>query len=321
MNKFKTFTVGFIMGGLLIGGASVASNSYWIEVQFPGITYVVDGIEMKSYPDENVPTTIQYKGFNYVPVRFITEALGQDITWDPVKRQILVNEPDHLNYEKVDIEAADVSIKQWVEASRHKEMVQLKTNGQDSYILLTRGTKSTGGYDIEVESVKQHQDGTEIRVHYVDPPKGSLLVEQMTSPYILLKISNQILEQVTVNETNGQFVPHLLGISSLLKIVEETDNLIVFEPVKEDDRWLIHGAARTFEGVLGYSSLDEHGSIIDEGSIVSAGAAPNWSYFEYYLSAEQMERVNELQIYTLNARDGSKHEIVLLSLDTFQNPH
>jgi hypothetical protein len=315
MNKFKTFTIGFIMGSLLIGGVTFASNKHVIEVIFPTITYFINGVEIKPYPNQNVPTTIKYKGFNYVPIRFIADALNQEIRWDADKNQILVEDGKAASFEPLTIDQVDQDIKTWVEASYNKEMVQVRTAGKHSYILITRGLKSTSGFDILVKSVKQHQDSTIVNVQYVDPPKGALLVEQMTYPYKLLKISDASIGHVTVKETTGRFIPHLKGLDYIpSRIQAETDNITVFKPVKEADGLVLKGAVRTFEGVLGYNGLNSENEVIKEDTILAEGAAPNWAYFELKLLPEELMELSSVQIYTLSAKDGSKHEIVTLPL-------
>jgi hypothetical protein len=313
MSKFKTFTIGFIMGSLLVGGVTFASNKHLIEVEFPIISYLINGVEMKPYPDESVPTTIRYQGFNYVPVRFIAEALNHEIAWDPGKKQIQVAESANQKFETVNIDTADSYIQKWAEASYHKEMVQMRTIGNHTYILITRGIKSTGGYNIEIQSVKQHTDGTVVNVKYVNPPKGALLVEQMTYPYKLIKLPNASIDHVQVREINGEFIPHLLGINYIPTRIDETENIILFEPARTEDSVILRGAVRTFEGVIGYVELGSDLEAVKEGTILAAGAAPNWAYFEEKISKDRLSSISSLQIYTLNAKDGSKHEIISLS--------
>ena len=316
MNKFKTFAIGLIMGSLLMGGVSIASNQHLIEVSFPDITYVFNGVEMKPYADENVPTTISYKGFNYVPIRYITDALDQDVEWDAVTKQIRVEDIAQLPYEFVAHEDMTEALQYWLERSLDHEMVQFRNINDDTYILITRGLKSTGGYDIKVKSVKQHNENMIVTVKYIDPPKGAPLVEQITTPYVLVKLKEQIAEHVIVKEASGVFIPHLVGINYMPSNAGDIDNLILCTSIIKNDTYMISGVVRTFEGVLGYSKLDAEANVIQEGTILAAEAAPHWAYFEMDIPIAELQQFTNLQLYTLSGTDGSTQEI--LELDVSQ---
>lgn len=311
MTKFKTFIIGFILGSALMGGITFASSKmHLIEVGFPNITYLINDVEMKPYPDENVPTTIQYKGFNYVPIRYLTDAMDQEIEWNAEQQEIHVYDTAELTFEQVTEADTPETLHPWIERSQQYEMVQFQNIGSDTYVLITRGVKSTGGYDLTTETVKQRGEGVVITLSYVDPPSGAPLVEEMTYPYALIKLSDISVKEVTVKETTGKFIPHLIGINHLASSYEETDNLIIFPLDQSEDSIIISGITRSFEGVLGYTKINSLDEIEDEGSIVAEGAAPNWAYFEKKIPSADWAELSVLELYTLNAKDGSKREVV-----------
>lgn len=82
---------GFILGvasALLVTGATVAyaANSAKIEVYFENLRYMFDGVEKK-------PTDAKgfiYDGTTYVPLRFVSEALGKEVNWEDETKTIWV---------------------------------------------------------------------------------------------------------------------------------------------------------------------------------------------------------------------------------------
>jgi foldase protein PrsA len=91
-DKFKGLIVGLTIGSLISGTAAFAASSQ-IEVAFRNLTYMFDGIK-------KVPTAGQgfiYEGSTYVPLRFISEALGKQVEWDEANETIWIgNNPTRI---------------------------------------------------------------------------------------------------------------------------------------------------------------------------------------------------------------------------------
>ncbi|NEN84847.1 lamin tail domain-containing protein [Paenibacillus elgii] len=84
---------GFLLGAvttLLLTSASVAAaaGGTQIEVYFKSLKYMFDGSEKKPTGDSG----FIYKGTTYVPLRFIGESLGKEVSWDELTNTIWVGE-------------------------------------------------------------------------------------------------------------------------------------------------------------------------------------------------------------------------------------
>ncbi|OAS13279.1 NPCBM/NEW2 domain-containing protein [Paenibacillus oryzisoli] len=80
----KRLLQGFVGGFLIclvLSGTAVyaASGSTMIDVYFKNLTYLFDGV--KKAPPQDAKGFI-YNGNTYVPLRFLTEALGKEVKWD-----------------------------------------------------------------------------------------------------------------------------------------------------------------------------------------------------------------------------------------------
>ncbi|SDN84617.1 foldase protein PrsA [Paenibacillus sp. yr247] len=91
-DKMKGLIVGLTIGSLLSGTAAFAASSQ-IEVAFRSLTYMFDGVE-KAPADAK---GFIYEGSTYVPLRFVSEALGKKVEWDEENGTIWIgSNPKHV---------------------------------------------------------------------------------------------------------------------------------------------------------------------------------------------------------------------------------
>lgn len=83
------FAAGFLAASLLFGGAAMATGLYQksIEVAFVPLTYLFDGTERVPPQDQQ---GFIYNDRTYVPLRFMSEALGKPVDYDPQTYTIYV---------------------------------------------------------------------------------------------------------------------------------------------------------------------------------------------------------------------------------------
>lgn len=189
--KLKSFIIGVMCGGLLLGGVGFAASQLQIEVKLPHIPYIYDGKELSLGEDSSVPQTINYMDVNYVSVRALAEGLGKEVTWDAEEGRVLIHSVEQLDVTVVDDEGFTPSIERWVERARLKENVEIRTFDGDTYILLTMGEKPSAGYVITVKEIKQYVDEIRVYAETIEPDKGTLVTGAITYPYELVKLSGE----------------------------------------------------------------------------------------------------------------------------------
>lgn len=86
MKRMKDVTVGIVLGGVLFSGVSYAASTS-IEVNFQSLKYFFDGVEKKAPSDQQ---GFIYKGTTYVPLRFVSEALGKKVGYEGKTSSIYV---------------------------------------------------------------------------------------------------------------------------------------------------------------------------------------------------------------------------------------
>lgn len=91
-DKVKGLIVGLTIGSVLSGTVAFAAGTQ-IEVAFRNLTYMFDGVE-------KTPTAGKgfiYEGDTYVPLRFMSDALGKKVAWDDATSTIWVgNNPNQI---------------------------------------------------------------------------------------------------------------------------------------------------------------------------------------------------------------------------------
>ncbi|MEB3100240.1 protease complex subunit PrcB family protein [Ferviditalea candida] len=323
MNKFKTFIIGVVAGSLLTGGFSYAADSFQIEVSFPKWTYWLDGkqIQNDDYHDgsirfgsEDVPATISYKGVSYVPVRFLADGLGKEIVWDRKQERIDIRSVEQVPFSQATVSQVPKEISDWLQRSVHIELGQSRVYGNDTYILVTRGEKSTGGYTVEIEEIKQYASGYQVRVRYSDPPKGIPVIQPLTFPYAFVKVNRQLTGKPEFLTADGRNVPRPVGLDFIGTIMKESDNIVLFEPLKNEREWQFRGMVRSFEGMLNFGLTGTDGSIIRQESIQAAAGAPNWGYFTVSIPANEAGKAFEANFQLNSPKDGSAQETLSVEL-------
>lgn len=196
--KIKSFVIGVMCGGLLLGGVGYAADHFQIEVKLPHIPYIYDGEELSLGDDSDVPQTINYMNVNYVSVRALAEGLGKEVTWDAEDERIVIHSVEQLKFSVVNDDDFTPQIEQWIERAKLREQVELKTIDGDTYILYTLGEKPSAGYVITVKEIKQYFNGLTVYVDKVEPDKGTLVTGAITYPYVLVKIAGEYKDPVQV---------------------------------------------------------------------------------------------------------------------------
>jgi foldase protein PrsA len=78
-DKVKGLVLGLSLGVMLTGSIAYASGTQ-IEVYFKNIKYMFDGYEKN--PTSEQGESFIYNGTTYVPLRYVSEALGKEVQWD-----------------------------------------------------------------------------------------------------------------------------------------------------------------------------------------------------------------------------------------------
>ncbi len=293
MNKFKAFIIGVVTGSCLICAVGYAADAVRIEVKFPDLSYWLDGkplhltsetsAQASSLQQQHPPSTILYNGANYVLLRSFANELGKEVQWDERAHKITLHTVEEWPFEAVEPEQAPQEIQDWVNESKFFEMGQIKKYGKETYILVTRGEKKTGGYAAEIERIQQFSDHLKVTVNLADPPKGYAVIQPIEYPFSLVKTSGPLRQPALFKDDEGNHIPGLVSpdrsVGSMSKIVKQNQDLCLFSPVYTSTGIRFRGMVRDFEGLVSYRLLDSKGLVLDSGTLQAEASAPDWGLF------------------------------------------
>lgn len=99
MKNLKTLTVGFIAGvACMITTSAIAESIDVTAKLMPDVMFKIDDKVVASPSDQPV---LNYKGYSYVPIRFVSDYLGCEVNWDVVNRKIVMKTPEPQVVEKI----------------------------------------------------------------------------------------------------------------------------------------------------------------------------------------------------------------------------
>ncbi len=94
MKNLKGVAVGFVAGAMCMVSVTAAFAAYpqVMTSVLNDVLFQINGEKVASPSDQPV---LNYNGYTYVPVRYISEALGADVNWDPATKLVSVDlEPE-----------------------------------------------------------------------------------------------------------------------------------------------------------------------------------------------------------------------------------
>ncbi|ACB85114.1 Gmad2 immunoglobulin-like domain-containing protein [Natranaerobius thermophilus] len=330
MNK-KILTIAVVAMLSIILAVSVNALS--------SVTIIFDGEELESDTEPIIEN-----GRTLVPLRVIAEKFDADVTWDGDNNKVVIdtdkdktdnsdsddaNESDKSNWEeKIEFEDGYYrpeqnnipnEIQEWINYSKEVPAVQEKQYEGYRFVLVTEGTKPTGGYDVEVTEVVEGSDQIDIKVRSTEPGEDELVTEALTYPYDLIIVENNDLPLNFIDvEDPDRYFKSFIGIDTIESpIVAESEYIKVFSPEPGDeieDKVKLTGLASVFEGTVSYDLVTEDGEVVYKDH--TTAAMGDWGYFEEEVEIpSDVDEEITLKLYSTSMKDGSKQFVVEIPLN------
>lgn len=256
---FTSFFMGTLVGCLLLGSVHAAPPTTIFAQLMPAKDQSVK-------PMHQEVVTIQYDHDYYVPVQRLATAIKKGVAES--------SEQQSFSFEEVLLDEAPQSVQDWVSRSLDQALGQVyEDEAGHTYILVTRGEQPSGGYTIEIEEIVQDHWGTWVHTAETNPNSGQFVTAEVTYPYSLVRVEKLPEDNIYFVKADGEQIPSLPGISYLHPFVEETDNIILFEPIQSEDETTIHGLIRSFNEMAYVTYADSN----QKEWIEMAG--DGWTYF------------------------------------------
>lgn len=102
-----------------------------------------------------------------------------------------------MEYQIIEASEAPLEVQEWLDEKKGEEKYTIINSDVNTYLVVTMGEKSTGGYDIEVSEIIETEEKIIIKVKYLAPSKDHFTIQAITYPYIIVKM-NLITKEIEV---------------------------------------------------------------------------------------------------------------------------
>ncbi len=122
---------------------------------------------------------------------------------DPSKKLQSTEKIDDIPFETLTLDETPQDIKSTIEYKNREKATYVLPDGDDYYIVVSRGEQPTGGYEVEILSVEDWGDSVHVMYKFKDPADDELVTQAITFPLDIVKIKrtkNQVLFKLIQHE-------------------------------------------------------------------------------------------------------------------------
>lgn len=199
----------------------------------------------------------------------------------------------------------------WIEVLKPIYAGSFTESGGKTYILLSWGRKKTGGYQVERVDLKDNGDKVILTARFKEPPKGSMLTQVLTTPYLVETVNHPVKEVQFADADGKETIPVIRGLSKAMPFINQADNIKIMD-FQDTQGITVSGLARVFEANVAYEIQAADKKPLRTGSVLSAGGAPDWGYFKIKETFPMGARY--VEVFNRSPKDGEKQNILTLEI-------
>jgi hypothetical protein len=167
----------------------------------------------------------------FVPIRFIAETFGMQVSWDDALRAVIVEALSDISIERpIDFEVLDYQeimdnelLKDFYKSNYMTKGIYSLVDGEWMYVLVAAGEKPTGGYGLTINSITEVSKGTAyIHATLISPEEGSMVIQALTYPTVIVKFNKGDITDILWDFTGDVSEPE----------TDEQENLLIVNLVK-----------------------------------------------------------------------------------------
>ena len=167
----------------------------------------------------------------FVPIRFIAETFGMQVSWDDALRAVIVEALSDISIERpIDFEVLDYQeimdnelLKNFYENNYMTKGIYSLADGEWMYVLIAAGEKPTGGYDLTIDSITEVTKGTAyIHATLTSPEEGSMVTQVLTYPALIVRFNKGDITDILWDLSGDVSEPE----------TDEQENLLIVNLVK-----------------------------------------------------------------------------------------
>lgn len=189
MKKFNYLTLGFILGSIFFYSVSFAATEI-LNVEILPLKYYFNGIEKEIGSQQK---GFIYNGKTYVPLRFLSEALGKDVNWDESNLSIYVQDRKESNKDNIQTTGNSYGnvINRGLVCKNEDWIYYISSDNWNIYKQKLDGSNKTRLVDYSCEGINVVNDW----IYYSN---GSYLYRMRTDGSQNMKILDKIIHEVNI---------------------------------------------------------------------------------------------------------------------------
>jgi hypothetical protein len=167
----------------------------------------------------------------FVPIRFIAETFGMQVSWDDALRAVIVEALSDISIERpIDFEVLDYQeimdnelLKNFYKSNYMTKGIYSLVDGEWMYVLVAAGEKPTGGYGLTINSITEVSKGTAyIHATLISPEEGSMVIQALTYPTVIVRFNKGDITDILWDLSGDVSEPE----------TDEQENLLIVNLVK-----------------------------------------------------------------------------------------
>ncbi len=164
-----------------------------IEIKIGNKTAMINGKAVEL----DVPPMIR-NDRTMIPLRFVAESLNYNVDYDREKREVTLSPNLYSSIKNGEVSFEDVTygidkhsfLGSYFSEKRKEKYTKSINNDGYTYAIVSYGEKSTGGYDVKVESVSLVDGKFHIKSKFTSPPPNSAVTLAFTYPSVIIRFKN-----------------------------------------------------------------------------------------------------------------------------------
>lgn len=200
------------------------------------------------------------------------------------------NQDETIVWREVAPSALHEEVRAWVTENKHRKGIALLPARGQRYLLISWGSRPTGGYSLNVKNVVKKGDGKiYVQVQLQEPDPDLMVIQIITNPHRVIELPSGT-ETIVVQFTGASWFPVKTGNDNVAQAVLEA---VQQEDGSVPNPLVAQGRVRIEDGTIQLRVSDEAGRILNSSTITlhDGKVDPDWYEFEAILVYDQPSSV------------------------------
>nr|WP_300094819.1 stalk domain-containing protein [Sedimentibacter sp.] len=160
----------------------------------------------------------------FVPVRYVAENLGAEVSWDNSIRSVIIKFDDDLitverpiSFEEVVIDGSNEKLQKWHEDNYKSRGMHFLEDKGWIYVLISAGEKTTAGYSLKIDSVTEVAPMTAYVHATLTYAEGDFVAQAITYPNAVVKFEKANIEKIQYDMVDKELIDEAAKVENIVR--------------------------------------------------------------------------------------------------------